>query len=279
MAMTETSPLIDEIARRRAAHALPPRAGAMADELAPGILGLLFPHFAEASPWHGAGPKGEVARLRAVLAAFLTSVGREGDAAAVTDAFLGRLPAIAEALDADARATADADPAARSVDEVILAYPGFRALAHHRVAHALLALDVPLLPRLVSEAAHRATGIDIHPGAAIGHAMAIDHGTGIVIGETAVIGDRVRLYQGVTLGALSVEKGKAGRKRHPTIEDDVVIYANATILGGQTVVGRGSVIGGNVWLTHSVPPGSVVTCTEAVERRRPDDLHPLEFHI
>jgi len=279
MAMTETSPFLDEIARRRAAYALPPRAGAMADELAQGILGLLFPHFAEGSPWHGAGAKGEVARLRAVLAAFLASAGREGDAAAVPDAFLGRLPAIAEALDADARATADADPAARSVDEVILAYPGFRALAHHRVAHALLALDVPLLPRLVSEAAHRATGIDIHPGAAIGRATAIDHGTGIVIGETAVIGDRVRLYQGVTLGALSVEKGKAGRKRHPTIEDDVVIYANATILGGQTVVGRGSVIGGNVWLTHSVPPGSVVTSTEAVERRRPDDLHPLEFHI
>jgi serine O-acetyltransferase len=136
---------------------------------------------------------------------------------------------------------------------------------------------VPLLPRLMSEWAHRETGIDMHPGAAIGHAFAIDHGTGVVIGETTVIGDRVRVYQGVTLGALAVHKRLANRKRHPTIGDDVVIYANATILGGETVVGSGTVIGGNVWLTHSVPPRSLVQFESAVNARTPDD--GIEFHI
>src|SRR5512143_1325750 len=141
-------------------------------------------------------------------------------------------------------------------------------MACYRMAHELGRLSVDLLPRLVTEAAHHRTGIDIHPGARIGRAFAIDHGTGIVIGETTVIGDRVRMYQGVTLGALSVRKELARQKRHPTIEDDVVIYANATILGGDTVIGAGSVIGGNVWLTHSVPPGSVVTHGATIERPR-----------
>jgi serine O-acetyltransferase len=138
---------------------------------------------------------------------------------------------------------------------------------------------VTLLPRLVSEFAHRQTGIDIHPSAQIGESVAIDHGTGIVIGETTVIGSRVRLYQGVTLGALSVRKDLAQQKRHPTIEDDVVIYANATILGGDTVIGAGSVIGGNVWLTHSVPPGSVVTHGATIERPRVAEESLLEFNI
>ena len=152
----------------------------------------------------------------------------------------------------------EGDPAADSEDEVVLAYPGFLATAVHRFAHELYRLNVPVFPRVVSEWSHRETGIDIHPGATIGRAFAIDHGTGVVIGETSVIGDRVRIYQGVTLGALAVSKRLAHTKRHPTIEDDVVIYAGATILGGETVIGRGSVIGGNVWLTHSVPPGTRV---------------------
>jgi serine O-acetyltransferase len=139
------------------------------------------------------------------------------------------------------------------------------------VAHELHVVGVELLPRLVTEVAHRETGIDIHPGARIGRSMSIDHGTGIVIGETTRIGDRVRIYQGVTLGALSVRKHDTEAQRHPTIEDDVVIYANATILGGETVVGAGSVIGGNVWLTHSVPPGTIVTEVVSAERRAGED--------
>ena len=161
---------------------------------------------------------------------------------------------------------------------MILAYPGFRATAVYRLAHQLQGCEVPLVPRLLSEFAHGQTGIDIHPAARVGESFAIDHGTGIVIGETAVLGNRVKLYQGVTLGALSVDKHMARTKRHPTIGDDVVIYANATILGGDTVIGNGSRIGGNVWLTRSVSAHSVVTPTVRVDpRTREDDL--LEFNI
>lgn len=168
------------------------------------------------------------------------------------------LPALAKIIDLDAEAAFQGDPAARSVEEVIVSYPGFYAIAVHRLAHALHLLGVPLLPRLMSEYAHERTGIDIHPGASIGESFFIDHGTGVVIGETSKIGKNVKIYQGVTLGALSVKKRLQNIKRHPTIEDDVVIYANSTILGGETVVGAGSVIGGNVWLTHSVAAGSKV---------------------
>ena len=161
---------------------------------------------------------------------------------------------------------------------MILAYPGFFATAVYRIAHQLQGCEVPLVPRVLTEIAHRDTGIDIHPAARIGASFAIDHGTGIVIGETAVLGARVKLYQGVTLGALSVEKRMARTKRHPTIGDDVVIYANATILGGDTVIGDGSRIGGNVWLTRSVPAHSVVTPTARVEPGIRDD-EPLDFNI
>jgi serine O-acetyltransferase len=171
---------------------------------------------------------------------------------------MDRLPDIAAMLHVDAQFTLAQDPAARSVDEVIIAYPGLAAITLYRVANCLHTLGVPVLPRLLTEHAHSATGIDIHPGATIDAPLCIDHGTGVVIGETAVIGPRVVIYQGVTLGAARVSKSVAGTKRHPTIERDVVLYANATVLGGQTVVGAGSVIGGNVWLTHSVLPGSVV---------------------
>ena len=147
----------------------------------------------------------------------------------------------------------------------MLSYPGFQAILVYRIAHILYQENVPLIPRMMSEIVHSDTGIDIHPGATIGHSFCIDHGTGIVIGETAVIGDRVRLYQGVTIGALVVHKELATQKRHPTIEDDVVIYANATILGSEAIIGCRSVIGGNVWLTHAVPPDSIVTHESTVQ--------------
>ncbi len=185
-----------------------------------------------------------------------------------SDEFFASLPEIHRQRMVDAAAIEQGDPAARSVDEVILAYPGFLAIAVHRLAHRFWELRVPLLPRVLSEWAHERTGVDIHPGASLGHPVVIDHATGIVIGETAVIGNNVKLYQGVTIGALSVAKTLSATKRHPTIEDDVVIYANATILGGETVIGRGSIIGGNVWLTESVPPDSVVYHRSVVHVRQ-----------
>ncbi|MDY0058213.1 MAG: serine O-acetyltransferase EpsC [Myxococcota bacterium] len=185
-----------------------------------------------------------------------------GRAAALSRSFIARLPEIQRLLATDVRAAYEGDPAAISEDETIICYPGLQAITNHRLAHELYRLGVPLIPRIINEYAHSQTGIDIHPGATIGRAFFIDHGTGVVIGETSVIGDRVRVYQGVTLGAKSFPLDAQGRpikgvKRHPHVEDDVVIYSGATILGTVTI-GRGSVIGGNVWLTHSVPPGSRV---------------------
>jgi serine O-acetyltransferase len=181
--------------------------------------------------------------------------------------FLRKLPNLRVRLSADVQAAHDGDPAATSIDEVIFAYPAIFAITIYRLAHELNVQAIPLLPRIMTEHAHSVTGIDIHPGATIGDGFFIDHGTGVVIGETTFIGNRVKLYQGVTLGALSFamdEEGRMirGKKRHPTIEDDVVIYAGATILGGATVIGRGCVIGGNVWLTRSVPPYSRVLISE-----------------
>jgi len=171
--------------------------------------------------------------------------------------FLHELPQMRTALAEDVRAAFEGDPAAKSYDEIIFSYPGLFAVTVYRIAHQLHALDVPLLPRIMSEFAHSLTGIDIHPGAHIGNSFFIDHGTGVVIGETTQIGNRVRIYQGVTLGALSLPKDAGERlrnkKRHPTIEDDVIIYSGATVLGGDTVIGARSVIGGNVWITESVP--------------------------
>jgi len=187
--------------------------------------------------------------------------GHEGcraAAALVVDEFFEELPEIRIILGKDLDAAVRGDPAAKSADEVILSYPGFQAIALHRIAHFFWTRQVPIIPRMMSELVHSRTGIDIHPGAQIGEYFFIDHGTGVVIGETTVIGKNVKLYQGVTLGALSVKKEEGGSKRHPTIEDDVTIYANATILGGETVIGQGSVIGGSVWITQSVPPQSKI---------------------
>ncbi|MDQ6888881.1 MAG: serine acetyltransferase [Bacteroidota bacterium] len=176
----------------------------------------------------------------------------------IANEFFANVPELYRILNTDIYSLIHGDPAARIEFEVIRAYPGFYALCFYRLAHELFKLDVPLLPRILTEHAHSKTGIDIHPGAEIGEHFFIDHGTGIVIGETAIIGNYVKLYQGVTLGALSVDKSMAFSKRHPTVEDYVVIYSGATILGGDTVVGHHSVIGGNVWLTKSVPPGTLV---------------------
>lgn len=179
-----------------------------------------------------------------------------------TVGFIEALPEIRRLLGLDVEAALRGDPAAGSVDEIIFSYPGVFAVTVYRLAHVLFEMGVPLLPRIMSEWAHAKTGIDINPGAEIGESFFIDHGTGVVIGQTAIIGDRVRLYQGVTLGALSVAADKIEQlktsKRHPTIEDDVTIYSGATVLGGATTIGAGSIIGGSVWLTKSVPPGSKV---------------------
>jgi serine O-acetyltransferase len=166
----------------------------------------------------------------------------------------------------DVRASYEGDPAAKSYDEIIFSYPGLFAITVYRLAHQLYEQGIPLIPRIMTEYAHNLTGIDMHPGAHIGHSFFIDHGTGVVIGETSEIGDRVRIYQGVTLGALSLPADSMERlrheKRHPTVEDDVIIYANATILGGETLIGARSVIGGNVWITHSVAPDTKVFLKE-----------------
>lgn len=182
---------------------------------------------------------------------------------AITRQFAASLPEVRQLLDSDIQAAYEGDPAARSSDEVLVCYPGITAIIHHRLAHVLHRLGAPLVARIIAEIAHSATGIDIHPGAQIGESFFIDHGTGVVIGETAIIGRHVRVYQAVTLGAKRFQKDETGmlvkgNARHPIVEDDVVIYAGATVLGRITI-GRGSTIGGNVWLTHSVPPGSNIT--------------------
>ena len=188
----------------------------------------------------------------------------------IVDRFLDKLPELRRQIRVDLRAAYECDPAATGIDEILLCYPGVYAITVYRIAHALLREGSVVVPRMMTELAHRRTGVDIHPGAEIGASFFIDHGTGIVIGETTLIGDRVRIYQGVTLGALSVPQGEqrpeSGKRRHPTIEDDVVIYANATILGGETVIGQGSVIGGNAFVTTSVPPGSRVPGSSRTQR-------------
>ena len=189
-----------------------------------------------------------------------TECDEQGQRAALT--LLESIPSLRKTLATDVLATFEGDPAAKSHDEIIFSYPGIFAITIYRVAHKLFELNVPLLPRIMTEHAHSLTGIDIHPGAQIGKSFVIDHGTGVVIGETTVIGENVRIYQGVTLGALSLPKDAGerlrGKKRHPTIENDVIIYSGATILGGDTVIGARSVIGGNVWVTKSVPPDTKV---------------------
>jgi serine O-acetyltransferase len=207
------------------------------------------------------------------LAALVYDVIGDGEKTqSVADLFFEEVPAIYDALLDDAAAMLEFDPAAKSIEEVLMAYPGFFATAVYRFSHQLVMQDVNILPRVFAEYAHSKTGIDIHPAANIGRSFFIDHGTGVVIGETTIIGNNVKIYQGVTLGALSVNKDCAEVKRHPTIEDNVVIYSGATILGGATVIGHDSVIGGNVWLTNSVIPFSVVYHKSEIRIR---DNNPL----
>lgn len=274
---TDLAQWADQLETARREYDLPLDLRACAEIFVRRVLALLFPHFAGDMEAPQAGVREDLERVRSCLMDALRPLnGQHSDD--VADAVLGALPDVHTMLLEDARAIHAGDPAAENVDEVVLAYPGFLAVAVYRVAHVLYRHGVPILPRLLTEYAHRETGIDIHPGAQIGRAFAIDHGTGVVIGETTVIGDRVRLFQGVTLGALCVAKHLERTKRHPTIKDDVVIYANATILGGKSVIGARSVVGGNVWLTRSIPPDSVVTHRSDVRlRSESDDL--IEYYI
>jgi serine O-acetyltransferase len=270
--------------RRRGRLALPSRAAIAA--LVEHAMAVLYPIHFGAGDAAGRSLRGRIAVRLDELREGLAEEARRGfefgcehpslgqhcaacasRAAEVADALVSRLPDLRRTLDADLQAAFDGDPALRSIDEALFCYPGVRATLQHRLAHELYKLDVPLLPRIIAEIAHSETGIDIHPGARIAPSFFIDHGTGVVIGETAVIGQRVRLYQGVTLGARSFTSDEQGRlikglPRHPIVEDDVVIYAGATILGRITI-GRGATIGGNVWLTRSVAPGSRVRAAQA----------------
>lgn len=225
-------------------------------------LELIFPHLIGESELTNIldirrriemGEAAIVASLSSIAATTRMTPGHIAD-----EFFHYHLPRLVDDLWLDAEAIYQGDPAAKSVEEVVATYPGMLATAVYRIAHAFVSMDLQVFPRMLTEIGHQRTGVDIHPNAIIGKSFCIDHATGIVIGETAVLGDYVKLYQGVTLGALSVTKEMAKTKRHPTIEDHVVIYANATILGGETAVGHHSIIGGNVWLTESVPPFSSV---------------------
>jgi len=223
----------------------------------------------------------EYALLRHELMLLLEPLLRDQDTSMfpIVDAFFDGLPEVYERLLEDAEAIMQFDPAATCLEEVIATYPGFYAIAHYRIAHLMHHLGAPLLPRVFSEYIHGKTGIDIHPAATIGRSFFIDHGTGVVIGATAHIGNNVKIYQGVTLGALQVDKSLASVKRHPTIEDNCILYANSTILGGRTVVGHDSVIGGNSWLTESVPPFSIVLHQSQVKVRTKPFEEPVNFVI
>lgn len=221
---------------------------------------LLFPERAECQLSSTEAVEAEFSKLQTQLNRILnaTKACDNCNNAEKTKQFFDTVPELYEVLNTDITALLEGDPAARTRFEIIRAYPGFYAIFFYRVAHELLLLDIPLLPRIMTEWAHSKTGIDIHPGAEIGQYFFIDHGTGTVIGETCHIGDHVKLYQGVTLGALSVDKDMANTKRHPTVEDHTIIYSGATILGGDTVIGHHSIVGGNVWLTKSIAPYSTV---------------------
>lgn len=232
-----------------------------------GLMNLIYPERVTSPDYSINEIKRLFARQKTTLVNLLnaTKACEHSDNEQIADQLFEQLPELYRKMNTDISAIMAGDPAARSEFEIIRSYPGFLAIALYRIAHAILKAEVPIIPRILTEYAHSITGIDIHPAATIGEFLYIDHGTGLVIGETTVIGDHVKLYQGVTLGALSVEKYMANIKRHPTIEDHVIIYSGATILGGDTVIGRSSVIGGNVWLTKSVAPGSTVYHQPAIK--------------
>jgi serine O-acetyltransferase len=242
-----------------------------------GLLQILFPELSDNQYDTFRAFEQEYRNIRLRAAMILKSLALELENAPeeIEQLFFTKLPEIRARLLGDAAAISAGDPAATGQREVIRTYPGFFAIAVYRLAHEFYTLNVPLIPRILTEYAHAETGIDIHPAAVIGDHFCIDHGTGIVIGETVEIGDDVKLYQGVTLGALSVKKEMARTKRHPTIENNVVIYAGATILGGETVIGSDSVIGGNVWITKSVPPFSRIYYKGHLEQK--EEIVTLDF--
>jgi serine O-acetyltransferase len=247
------------------------------------FLQILFPHFGKKVFYSPEDIEIELLSLRKKLIHILKPLKKifNSTPEEIAEIFCAKSAEIHDSLIFDAKAILEGDPAAENIDEVIVAYPGFFAIAVYRIAHEFYKLDVPIFPRILTEYAHQQTGIDIHPGATIGKSFFIDHGTGVVIGETTVIGENVKIYQGVTLGALSVDKKLANTKRHPTIEDNVVLYSGATILGGQTIIGHHSIIGGNVWLTETVPPFSVVYNKSEIKVRNAKDFdnEPINFVI
>ena len=253
------------------------------EKFADDLIELLFPHYYGEYEYYAASEiRGKFDLLQRDLKKILKlqhpTESEKMDR--VTAGFFDLIPGIYRNLSKDAVAIYEGDPASESVDEVISAYPGFFAIYTYRIAHEFYKMGIPIFPRMLTEYAHFRTGIDIHPGAMIGNSFFIDHGTGVVVGETTLIGNNVKLYQGVTLGALSVSKEKQQQKRHPTIEDNVIIYSNATILGGETVIGHDSIIGGNVWLTQSVEPYSIVyQKSEITVRSKNKGREPLNFVI
>ncbi len=254
-----------------------------AQNFADEFLQILFPHFGKKVFYSPEDIEIELLSLRKKLIHILKPLKRltKNAPEEIAEIFCATSAALHDSLILDAKAILEGDPAAENIDEVIVAYPGFFAIAVYRIAHEFYKHKVPIFPRILTEYAHQQTGIDIHPGAMIGKSFFIDHGTGVVVGETTIIGENVKIYQGVTLGALSVDKILANTKRHPTIEDNVVIYSGATILGGQTVIGHHSIIGGNVWLTETVQPYSVVYNKSEIKVRNAKDFgnEPINFVI
>ncbi len=246
------------------------------------MIDFLFPHFSSKVYYSKEDVLAKIQLMERNLISLLKTLNSnfKKDPVEIAKRFFEQIPKVHDNLWSDAEFINLGDPASESIDEVILAYPGFYAIIIFRLAHELYNLEVPIIPRILTEYAHEKTGIDIHPGAQIDSPFFIDHGTGIVIGETSVIGKNVKIYQGVTLGAISVDKGLAEIKRHPTIEDDVVIYSQAVILGGNTVIGKNSVIGGNAWITQSIEPNSIVyNKTEVRVRTNKDFEEPINFII
>jgi serine O-acetyltransferase len=242
------------------------------------VIDFLFPHFSSKVYYSKEDVIAKMQLLNRNLVSLLRILIK--DTGRIAKDFISKIPEVHDKLWLDADAIYKGDPASESIDEVILAYPGFIAIAIYRLAHELYKLRVPIIPRIFTEHAHQITGIDIHPGAEIDSPFFIDHGTGIVIGETTKIGKNVKIYQGVTLGALSVDKSLSKVKRHPTIEDDVIIYSQSVILGGNTVIGKGCIIGGNSWLTQSVPPNSIVyTKMEMKVRSNEENFNTIDFVI
>ena len=272
----------DELLSKRQTHSCTASLKTEAIDYLNGLVDFLFPHFSNRIYLNREDILSKLQLIKRDLVQLLKLLNGQApkNIEEVADSFINKIPELNKMLWDDAEAIFNGDPAAENIDEVILAYPGFMAILIYRFAHELYLLKVPIIPRILTEHAHEITGIDIHPGATIGSPFFIDHGTGIVIGETTVIGKNVKLYQGITLGALSVDKNLAQTKRHPTIEDDVIIYSQAVILGGNTVIGKNSVIGGNAWITQSIAPNSIVYNKSEVRVRSNQEFEePIDFII